>query len=195
MLIKINNLEQTKSLFIISDTHFGHSNILKYINRPFKNIEEHDEALVQNWNNQVGFNDKVIHLGDFTLGNSLVASNYFGKLNGNIAVLSNPAHHDKRWLTKVPEDGYYSKSEFRVSLLPGVVTIEVDLGGKFPEVIVLCHFPLNEWDRKHHNSVHCYGHSHNDLMKNSVAHKSVSVENIGYTPISLYNVLREFGRV
>ena len=52
--------------WFISDTHFGHANILKFepILRPFKNIEEHDQFIINEWNRLVGENDIVYHLGD-----------------------------------------------------------------------------------------------------------------------------------
>jgi len=57
------------NLFIISDTHFWHRNILKFQpkERPFANIEEHDEVLVENWNVRVRPQDTVWHLGDVAM--------------------------------------------------------------------------------------------------------------------------------
>ena len=43
--------------FFIADTHFGHENALAFDNRPFRTIEEHDKALIENWNNAVSRNE------------------------------------------------------------------------------------------------------------------------------------------
>lgn len=75
----------TQNIFITSDTHFHHNNIIKYCNRPFSNSEEMDEALVKNWNSVVRPNDKVYHLGDvyFPKYKDQKYCDYFlGRLNG-----------------------------------------------------------------------------------------------------------------
>ena len=52
-------------VFFTSDTHFYHGNIIRFCNRPFKDVETMNETIISNWNNTVGQDDIVFHLGDF----------------------------------------------------------------------------------------------------------------------------------
>lgn len=45
-------------LFFTSDTHFNHTNILRYCNRPFKTVGQMNETIITNWNNVVGPDDE-----------------------------------------------------------------------------------------------------------------------------------------
>ena len=83
-----------EGLWFTSDTHFNHSNILRFTNRPWSTIEEHDEALIQNWNSVVGIDDTVFHLGDFCFGSPQKIIEIRNRLNGNI-VLIKGNHDDK----------------------------------------------------------------------------------------------------
>ena len=70
-------------IFFTSDHHFGHSNIIKFCKRPFKDVEEMNEVLIERWNEKINPEDEVYHIGDFamTKDNELVA-NILDKLNG-----------------------------------------------------------------------------------------------------------------
>jgi calcineurin-like phosphoesterase family protein len=50
--------------FFTADTHFNHSNIIGYCDRPFKNINKMDEEIINKWNRKVSREDIVHHLGD-----------------------------------------------------------------------------------------------------------------------------------
>ena len=90
-----NQMNKSK-IFFVSDTHFNHTNIIKYCNRPFNNTDEMDEALINNWNAKVPKDGIVYHLGDFAWG----SINYWGKireqLNGEIILIY--GNHDEKYL-------------------------------------------------------------------------------------------------
>jgi calcineurin-like phosphoesterase family protein len=64
------------SLFVVSDTHFGHAKMLSFVNadgspvRPFNCLEEMHEAMVERWNSRVHARDTVYHLGDVAIPRS-----------------------------------------------------------------------------------------------------------------------------
>ena len=51
-------------IFVTSDTHFYHNNIIRYDNLPFDNPEEMNEKIIAEWNKRVQPCDEVYHLGD-----------------------------------------------------------------------------------------------------------------------------------
>ena len=62
-------------IYIISDTHFGHENILRFrdsktneLIRNFSDIHDMNEQIVQRWNAVVTEEDIVYHLGDVYFG-------------------------------------------------------------------------------------------------------------------------------
>jgi len=81
-------------VFVTSDTHFGHANIIKYCNRPYKSAYHMDDCMVKDWNDTVGKNDWVIHLGDF----SFQSDRYVNKLNGKIILVK--GNHDNSQYNK-----------------------------------------------------------------------------------------------
>lgn len=92
--ITIDKSEYDK-IWVISDTHFCHRRILEYEaeNRPFKDRDEMNEALIQRWNEKVGKEDLVLHLGDFSFGNKHRIKDIVARLNGRIWLLL--GNHDR----------------------------------------------------------------------------------------------------
>lgn len=90
----IKKYENGDNLFFTSDTHFCHANIIKFCNRPFKDVMEMNEALIDNWNKTIGPNDIVYHLGDFCFAGSAAWHSLLGQLNGRIHLIL--GNHDEK---------------------------------------------------------------------------------------------------
>ena len=95
-----------EKMWITSDTHFWHRNILVYeaANRPFKDVYEMNETMVQKWNEKVGKDDIVLHLGDFSFGSKSKAVSIAQRLNGRIWLLL--GNHDRQQKYDLRELGF-----------------------------------------------------------------------------------------
>lgn len=183
-------------IFTTSDHHLGHANIIRFCNRPFADATEMGEELIRRWNEVVGPDDTVYHLGDFTLAGRDVARGYFARLNGGIKVLGNHWHHDRRWLPRHfgPTD-FLSATGQRVEILPPIVVLKLPEYGndEYDQVLVLCHYPLAEWDRQHFGSWHAHGHVH-DKTRNFGGGSclNVGVDFCDFRPLSLDELAKRF---
>lgn len=157
------------STFFTSDTHFGHANIIKHCNRPFKDSEEMDTEMIRIWNATVSPGDCVYHLGDFCF-RGRPAEYYLSKLNGNIKFVW--GNHDQALKGRKDLDIEHLR--------------EIKIEG---QSIVLCHYAMKVWNKSHHGAWHLYGHSHGSLPEdNNSLSFDVGVDCWGYTPLSFHMV-------
>lgn len=68
--------------FFIADTHFGHSSIIDYENRPFSDVREMDDTIIRNWNSAVSDGDRVFVIGDFSAYGREMTADICRSLNG-----------------------------------------------------------------------------------------------------------------
>ena len=85
------------SVFLVSDTHFGHAGVCRFTRndgvtklRPWDNADEMDEAMVAAWNERVRPNDKVYHLGDVVINRKVLG--IMRRLNGDKVLIR--GNHD-----------------------------------------------------------------------------------------------------
>jgi len=85
----------------ISDTHFSHTNIIKYTGRPYANIEEMNRSLIENWNQFVDVDDQVFFLGDFGLGDVEHLHSICSQLKGHKICIRGNHDRNANWMTKI----------------------------------------------------------------------------------------------
>jgi calcineurin-like phosphoesterase family protein len=166
--------------FFTSDTHFDDEFAIQYFNRPFQSTAEMNSVLVERWNNVVTDDDLVYHLGDFTPKDLSHFTKWVNQLHGTIRVL--PGNMDRYWL----KDFVVSE---KVQVLAPLVSLEfseLDTGGQ-PQMIVLCHYSMQVWERSNHGSWHLFGHTHGKLKGISKSF-DVGVDCTDFMPLSLDQV-------
>ena len=170
-----------RNIWFVSDTHFGHKNILNHANRPFITVDEMNHVLVNNWNNCVSKNDIVWHLGDFSFQNKIQFDDLLSNLNGEIHVVL--GNHDKT----ISQNKRFFLESGKLRSVQNYAELKID-----NNFFVLNHYGQRVWNRHHYGSIHLYGHSHGSLppvglsVDVGVDCKEITEE---YRPISLDEVL------
>lgn len=160
------------NLFLISDTHFGHANFLKFVKedgtliRKFDSVEDMDETMVNNWNKVVNKNDQVYHLGDVSIARKNIK--ILEQLNGKKVLVR--GNHD---IFKISDYLPYFK----------------DVRGthRLDKSFLLSHYPLHE-STLYDGLINFHGHIHHKrvmLNENYINPKyfNCCVEHHNYTPI------------
>ena len=162
-------------IFFTADTHFGHKNILKLCNRPFKTIEEMNETLIENWNHRVSGMDTVYIVGDMFF-RCLDAEAILRRLKGKKRLIV--GNHDSSWMNKVDLNRYFVSVDRLLEISDG------------KHALTLCHYPLLTWNHAK-KSYMIHGHIHADtsadyfpLICNRSNVLNAGVDINGFMPVS-----------
>lgn len=157
-------------IFVISDTHFNHANILKFCrDKDFQSVEEMNEVMIERWNAVVKPQDKVYHLGDFAMGPRAEHHKFVTALNGKKRLVVGN-HDDIKNLAP-----YFQK---------------VVMWRMFSEWgLLLTHVPvhpstLGESRFSGNQMINVHGHIHANKSPDG-PYKCVCVEQIDYTPVNI----------
>ena len=165
------------SIFLISDQHFYHSNILMWIDdkarRVFPTVNKMNEYIIKHHNEVVGKGDLTYHLGDFTFSkNYRDIQHILEKLNGrHILILGN---HDLFRPFEYTEMGFES------------VHTSLEIEGGF----TLIHDPAVAGVLKDTDFIH--GHTHGLGLRLAPNAYSVSVEMHDYYPVDLEEIVKQW---
>lgn len=161
--------------WVVSDTHFSHSNILTFTTnagqrvRDFASVEEMDETIIDNWNKIVSPNDIVYHLGDVVINKKFLPQ--IARCNGSKRLIQ--GNHDPFQ----KEYGKYFTKVYAMRI--------------FPRQAILTHVPIHPNSIGRWN-VNFHGHTHTESM-HDIRYRNCCVDFPGdenypsnnYTPINL----------
>lgn len=137
--------------YYISDLHFDHTNVIKFDNRPFKDVEEMNNTIINNWNNIVKGGDIVYVLGDVLFGDENRFNEIVNKLNGQIVLVK--GNHDRLQFNKL--------NKRKVIKIGDYLEIKDTAFGE-PYKVYMSHYFMPLFSKhRNENCVHLYGHVHN----------------------------------
>lgn len=163
--------------WFISDTHFFHANILKFVDkqgqriRPFSSLEDMHEYMIAKWNSVVNDNDYIYHLGDVTFRYGKEFNELMSRLKGRKRLIL--GNHDRvkgtdllKWFEKLDLWKGFKENNFTASHMP---------------------LPL---ENLRDGAVCVHGHVHQNTL-NKPGYINVSVEVRNYTPVHIDEIGKE----
>jgi calcineurin-like phosphoesterase family protein len=122
--------------------------------RPFNSIDEMDNTILKNINSIVTNNDDLYLDGDICYKSGKDPIEYLRKMNGKKHLII--GNHDGKIL---------NSPECRKCFveIDKILTTKDKVKGT-DKMIVLCHYPMVEWDGFFRGSIHLYGHIHNNTQ-------------------------------
>lgn len=184
-------------IFFTSDSHYGHTNVIKYSNRPYDSIGQMNAELTRLWNETVTEDDTIYYLGDFSLSYKWVQE-CAGNLKGNkiLVVGNHDACFNRHDFKKLRQPGqylkYFKEVHHDLSLPMKINGIQTNLQ--------LCHFPFAEAEEgygfpirypdhrpQNKGQTLLHGHVHN-LWKKKGRCINVGVDVWDYKPVSLEQI-------
>jgi calcineurin-like phosphoesterase family protein len=149
-------------VWITSDTHFGHKNIVRGVTnwrtqdgqipvestRDFNTVEEMNQRLADGINNVVDQDDTLIMLGDVSFGGFDNIGNFINRIvckNIHLILGNHDTHIEN------------NRGDIQDKFLSVQHYLEVKIEGKD---FVLCHYPLQSWHGLNKGVIHLHGHVH-----------------------------------
>jgi calcineurin-like phosphoesterase family protein len=162
-------------IWFTADTHLGHSRIIEYCKRPFRDHIEMNAAILDRFNSVIKPGDTLYHLGDVAWS-TYPLGEFFGRLNTKQVHLIYGNHDNRKeseYARFVCWQGHYKqvhteRARFR-----------------------LFHYPMRSWEGKGHGAIHLFGHCHNSLPPHDRS-MDVGVDTHNFYPWNLEEILVKF---
>lgn len=143
------------TIYFGSDLHFSHNKILEFTDRSFSSLKEMEDIFFGEMYSKIRKGDDIYLLGDIVLYKDMIRIlDWLQDIPGNFHLIK--GNHDHKETVKHPV--WKSVEHYKELKHP-------DLTHK----IVLCHFPIESWNKQRYGAYHFHGHTHNN-MSNEIKH-------------------------
>ena len=184
-------------IYFTADYHFSHENIIKYCNRPFKNLDHMHDILIKNWNKVVNNDDKIIVCGDFGFFGVKLGKKIVDQLNGYKIIIRGNHDESRNRLFRMGFNEVYDEIQFaysghklRFSHFPYYPTLWERMKSKLKGIRIRClsERPIKNVDP---NIWLVHGHVHDSWGQINVRKQmiNVSCDVWKFKPISINEII------
>ena len=161
-------------IYFWSDLHIGHNKPFIYQDRGFKDIDGHDQYIIDTWRTNINPSDEIYILGDLSWRRGEETNKILETLPGQKYLIH--GNHDYHNDTKHYQHHFkWTKDYYELK--------------HNKQVFILCHYPIESWNKKFHGSIHLHGHIHNSEITQDIPNRiNIGVDKFK-EPVSIDAVL------
>lgn len=167
--------------WITSDLHLGHENVIRFDKRPFSGLEEMHAEIYKNFAKSLRKEDHLIIAGDLSYTEEDTINFIEHLPTKNVHYVR--GNHESN-STKNIEHVFKSVHDL----------LEIKVNGLKPPVVI-CHYPLEEWNKCYSGSWHLHGHRHGNVPDDPRRYRLDMSTNLwGYAPVQLKTIKDIFSK-
>lgn len=175
-------ISSDKKIWFTSDIHFGHKTILSFCEKTRlkygTTVDEMNKNIISDWNESVSKEDVVFILGDVSFASQTETAEYLSQLNGELHLIY--GNHCAKFLDKKLFTVWFKT-------IQPYLDLQID-----QQRVVLCHYPIYEWNSCHWGAWHLHGHTHgNPLPMHNYKCMDVGLDSTNKTVID-FETIKEY---
>ena len=183
-----------ETTWLVSDTHFGHDNIVGFCHRP----EDHEQVMIAEWRRAVPDDATLLHLGDLCYRSNARFKNLTAKELTGARKLLIAGNHDRQRFSFYRDCGFKLARPFSIRVFPnqgyGMALTAPDDASTAAWTVSFSHYPwsveddgreMTDRDLRVHGHIHNNGYSRDKFVPFLRNHVNLSLEQTKYTPVNL----------
>jgi calcineurin-like phosphoesterase family protein len=192
---KIRDDIDPATTWLVSDTHFGHDNIVGFCHRPL----DHEQVMIAEWRKEVPDDATVLHLGDLCYRSNARFKNLTAPELTGARKLLIAGNHDRQRYSFYRDSGFKLTRPFSIKVFPntasGMALTKPNDESSAAKLVSFSHYPWSleddgremhpQRDIRIHGHIHNNGYSRDEFVPFLRNHINLSLEQTKYKPVNL----------